>query len=432
MRFRPRRYELKYAIVLGLLLTAACTNGGAEAADKTARPVSSPAMAGSSPRSCNGTTASVAAAGPAPETPALTVPKGLTIQTIARVPQARELAALPNGDLLVGTLGPSVYIVPHAEAAGAAAAPRVFVTVGDPPAHGVTFVRSSCSIYIGTQHGVFRVPYSDGQLSALRSTQIAGVRQGRVAPNSDGDIHRTTSVAFTDGRLYVSVGSSCNACKEVDPTRASIQEMSSDGSGMRTRATRIRNAIALAVNPQSGHLWAGGAGQDSLPTLHPYEFMDDLSSRHGVADYGWPNCEENQIAYVGGSQCASTVAPLIEFPAYITHIGAAFYPRESRARAQYALAKPYAGALLVSSHGSWHAPNGCNVAPEVDYVPMDGDTPATPVNWSNAAAQWKPFITGFQPSCGSRIGRATGIAIGSKGSVFVGDDQSGAIYRIRP
>ena len=63
--------------------------------------------------------------------------------------------------------------------------------------------------------------------------------------------------------LYVSVGSSCNNCQpELDPTRATIQQMQLDGSGVTPRAEHIRNAIALATSPQSGALWAGVAGQD--------------------------------------------------------------------------------------------------------------------------------------------------------------------------
>ena len=48
-----------------------------------------------------------------------------------------------------------------------------------------------------------------------------------------------------------------------------------DGSSMQLVAKRIRNAIALTVDPVSGHLWAGDAGQDSLSTGHPYELVDE-------------------------------------------------------------------------------------------------------------------------------------------------------------
>ena len=147
--------------------------------------------------------------------------------------------------------------------------------------------------------------------SGAAGNPIAKVRQGGIPPGSDGDVHKTSSVAYGGGKLYVGVGSSCNACTEIDPTRATIQQMDPDGSNMATRATRFRNAIALAINPATGTLWAGGAGQDSLPTGHPYEFFDGVTLHAGVADYGWPECEENRHAYTSGADCSKTVEPRI-------------------------------------------------------------------------------------------------------------------------
>jgi len=58
---------------------------------------------------------------------------------------------------------------------------------------------------------------------------------------------------------------------------------------------------------------------------HPYEFFDGVTTHAGVADYGWPECEEDHNPFNSGADCSSTVAPLVEFPAYSTLIGAAFY-----------------------------------------------------------------------------------------------------------
>ncbi len=419
----------------GAFALAAC--GGAGGASATAGPSSPPKPAAgvtaSAASACSGATSSRAPAGMAPSTPAgLGVPSGFTLQTIARIGGAREIAPLPNGDLIVGTGGSAVYIVPNAEAAAAAGAASVFATVNDAPAAGVAFSQPACTVYIATQHGIYATPYRDGDLTAERLTKIGSVRSGSISPTTDGDVHRTTSVAAGAGALYVGVGSSCNACVETDPTRASIQRLGLGGGSMTTIATRIRNPIALAIDPVSGHLWAGDAGQDDLPSLHPYEFLDDVTSHGGVPDYGWPDCEEHHVAYVSGSNCSQSVAPLVELPAYSTIIGAAFYP--PRVSGAHAFGPAYAGALFVARHGSWHTPSGCNVTPEVDVVPMHGDVPATPVNWGDPHVQWKPFVTGFQPGCSAstRIGRPTGIAVGPAGSLFIGDDRAGLIYRVRP
>jgi glucose/arabinose dehydrogenase len=205
---------------------------------------------------------------------------------------------------------------------------------------------------------------------------------------------------------------------------------------MQTRATRYRNAIALATNPKTGTLWAGGAGQDGLPLGHPYEFIDAVTLHPGVADYGWPDCEEDNVAYVNGSDCAKTVAPKVELPAYSSIIGAVFYPElDADAGAMpHALPAAYRGALLLTAHGSWHTDGGRLYSPpRVAMVAMNGDAPAALVDWADPTRQWVELIGGFQLADGvTRVGKPTGIAVGSRGSLFVSDDQNGLVYRVRP
>ena len=208
--------------------------------------------------------------------------------------------------------------------------------------------------------------------------------------------------------------------------------MNPDGSGMTTRATRIRNAIALTVNPATGTLWAGGAGQDGLAEGHPYEFFDAVTSHAGTADYGWPECEENHTAYTTGASCASTVAPIVELPAYATLIGATFYPVAPTGT--HAFPATYRGGLFLTAHGSWHQVSGAFVsAPQVAFVPMTGDAPAKAIDWSDPTVQWTTFMGGFQNSGAMvRYARPTGITVGPLGSLFVADDMNGYVYRVRP
>ncbi|TAM58903.1 hypothetical protein EPN52_09710 [bacterium] len=363
-----------------------------------------------------------------------TLPSGFFYSTIAAVPAARELAALPNGDLLAGTTSARIYIVPNAESAGAAGVPHVFITLPahDGPANGVAIAPDARAIYAATEYHVYRIPYHRGDQSepSTSAQAIAAIRTGGIAPHSDGDVHITSSVASGGSTVYAGVGSSCNACTESGPTRATIQAMSLSGANMHTLATRIRNPIALAVNPSSGVLWTGDAGQDNLPYGHPYEFVDAVTLQAGTpVDYGWPQCEEDRRAYTSGANCARVAIPRVEFPAYTTHIGAVFYPTNSSGT--YVFPAQYGGGLFVTSHGSWHC---CPAAPPgVDFVPLHGDTPRVPVDWRNPNAQWQRFMGGFgTPSKTSYRGRPTGITVGSQGSLFVADDQNGAIYRIRP
>ena len=407
------RNALPLAAAAGAALLAGCGGGGGAAAPPAASAASGTAV-------------------PAQ----LQIPAGFAVSVIANVGAARELAALPNGDLLVGTLGSAIVLVPSADAAVSPQAPRKFATLSDDNAQSVTYGPDG-NVYAATEHAVWRIGYSAGATAGGPIARIAGVRSGPVSPTTDGDIHTTTSIAISGSSLYAGVGSSCDACVEVDPTRASVQQMALDGSGMTTKAKNIRNAIALAVDPTTHDVWAGGAGQDKLAFGHPYETLDPVSTHAGVADYGWPVCYEDAVAVPGTSAaaCAAMTVSQIAMPAYATLIGAAFYPPNAGdAGAAYAFPASYRGGLFVSMHGSWHTnPDGTSAAvPQVAYVPFTGGHPAIPVNWSDPTAQWKPFFTNFGTTATNRVGRPTGLAVGPLGSLFVADDLSGNIYRIRP
>lgn len=346
------------------------------------------------------------------------VPPGFTIETIARVAGPRELAVSPSGDLLIGTKGDDVAIV--LDATGTPAPPRIFATLPDRYASGIAL--GSAALYVGTFGGVWRIAYAPGDRVARGAAKkIATVRPG------GGSGHTTTSVALAKDRLYASIGSSCNACDETDGTRATIEEMSLDGSGVRVRATHVRNAVALAVDDKTQALWAGVAGQDELEAGHPYEIFDNVSAHANTPDYGWPTCYENRRAVDGTHGCAAQTVSSAVFPAYETPIGAAFY--EPPAGAVHAFPAFYRGGVFVALHGSWHAPH---VPPRVVFVPIERGVPVTPVDWRDPSKQWRPFVGGFQREDGSRAGRPTGVAVAPDGSLFVADDSANAIYRIRP
>ncbi len=370
--------------------------------------------------------ASSAAEMPAPVNAPLALPSGFTAVVVAHIPKARELAVLPNGDLLVGTAGADVMIVPGADDAGAAEAPATFGhfddhAAGGVQAAGVTFANDT--VYVGTQFGVWRIPYTPGDRVAKSQRKIASVRTSGV--QSD---HVTTSVAVAKGTVYASVGSSCNVCDpELDATRATIQMMKPDGSDLHPKAVRIRNAIALTTNPNTGTLWAGVAGQDELEAGHPYEIFDAVTAHSGTADYGWPVCYEDRKPVKSGTDCSNVVVPRVVMRAYMTPIGAAIYPKD--VAGPYAFPAKYRGGAFVAVHGSWHRPL---VAPRVLFVPMNGDEPVTPVKWSDPTAQWSEFFTGFTQEDGPTKARPTGVAVSAKGTMFVADDAAGVVYRIRP
>ncbi len=359
------------------------------------------------------------------------LPPGFYANIIARVPYPRELTSLPNGDLLVGGEGQDITIIPGADATGVAGAPGKFITLPEGQATSVSYAPNG-AIYAATTTTIWKIKYRTGDRFESNATAIARVRTGPLAPHSDGDNHKTTSVVASATALYVGVGSSCDACVEVDPTRAAVLKMDLNGLHSTTLATRTRNPIALALS-WTGALFIGGAGQDKLKYGHPLEYFDSpMMHGPGVADYGWPNCEEKHVAYnplhtVPTPTCANTIAPAIEFPAYSTIVGAAFY---RRLRVPNAFPSGYNSGVFVTSKGSWHC---CpSTPPIVSFVPMpNGMAPTVPVNWSNPFAQSKPFIWGWGTTSSTNYsGRPTGLAVGKNGSLFVADSR-GLIYRIR-
>jgi len=357
-----------------------------------------------------------------------TIVNGFTIERIGIVKGARELAVAPNGDLFIGTEGHDVDLLPSAQSAHPGN-PLRFATFDDAPAAGVAL--GDGSLFVGTQFGVYRIAYQTGdQQPRGPAVKLASVRTA----GSRG--HDTTSVAVSGDTLFASVGSSCNACRpEADSTRATIQRIDLRTGSISVEALNIRNAIALAIDPQTHVLWTGVAGADDLPIYHPYEIFDAVTLHTAPVDYGWPACYENRKHFQKWpGSCDDAAVPLVIFPAYETPIGAVFYPSDQQGA--HAFPAAYRGGAFVTLHGSWHGPlQGLSgyISPRVVFVPMRGDSPDRPADWNDPTTQWRDFVTGYQRGgTPIRIGRPTGIAVGPDGTLFLADDQSGAIYRIRP
>lgn len=347
------------------------------------------------------------------------------MSAIATVPGARELAFDARGNLYVGTDGSDVYVI--ADADGSARPPHIFVHIDDAPDAGVTV--GGNTLYVGTQFGIYAVPIDGSRAGAPRLL-------ARVRTSGQSRDHVTTSVAYAGTTLYVSVGSSCNACApDLDNTRASIFELHPGDAHPQLRkiASGARNAIALAIGSDGRTLWAGIAGADDLPLGHPYEMFDPVTLHGLPVFYGWPACYDDRRPTSFSGNCATMTPARVVFSAYATPIGAVFYPIKTDGR--YAFPQAYRGGAFVTLHGSWHGPpQGLHayVAPLVAFVPMRGNDPVHSVDFARPDGQWSAFVTGFQQgSSAERSGRPTGIAVGPQGSLFFADDQAGAVFRIR-
>jgi glucose/arabinose dehydrogenase len=104
-----------------------------------------------------------------------------------------------------------------------------------------------------------------------------------------GGWHLTRTIAFApNGKLYVSVGSSCNACDEKEEIRATVLEMNADGKNQRIFAKGLRNAVGLKW--MQNNLFATNQGSDHLGLNKPDETFYAL--RENV-DYGWASCYQS-------------------------------------------------------------------------------------------------------------------------------------------
>jgi len=98
-----------------------------------------------------------------------------------------------------------------------------------------------------------------------------------------GGWHLTRSLAFHNSKLYVSVGSSCNACIEKEEVRATIIEMNPDGSGQRYYARGLRNSVGIKWIRDE--LWVTSMGRDLIGPDKPEDLFLNVRDN---GYYGWP------------------------------------------------------------------------------------------------------------------------------------------------
>lgn len=224
-----------------------------------------------------------------------------------------------------------------------------------------------------------------------------------------GGWHLTRTIAFgTNGKMYVSVGSSCNSCVEKDEVRATILEMNPDGTGQRVFAKGLRNAVGLRWF--GNFLFATNQGSDHLGLQRPDETF--YAVKDG-ADYGWPYCHsangriiaDRKIKRPGG--CANVPAPYAYFPARSSALGFDYFD-DADAPA------PIKDSFVVALHGSTNKSIGRGYR----IVIMRKGEPL------------RDLVTGFLQS-GRVVGRPCDILKISPSSFLFTDDHSGIVYLVR-
>lgn len=143
--------------------------------------------------------------------------------------------------------------------------------------------------YLALTDRLVRYHYQPGENAPSAQPEVLATFPDYGLSYKYGGWHLTRTIAVGgNGKIYVSVGSSCNACEEKEEVRASILEMDPDGGNQRYVARGLRNAVGLRwVN---GSLYATNMGSDHLGDHIP---ADTMYSIQDESHFGWPYCYQS-------------------------------------------------------------------------------------------------------------------------------------------
>lgn len=229
----------------------------------------------------------------------------------------------------------------------------------------------------------------------------------------DGGQHDNRTMAFgPDGKLYLSIGSDCNDCKETNPEHATMITMNADGSGRKVYARGLRNTIGFDWHPETKALWGLDHGTDWRGDEIPPEELNEIKEgKH----YGWPQVygkqqvdmtREDPVGSTKEAFAKTTEPAVLTFPAHSAPLDFRFID---------------ASKGIVTWHGSWNRkdPEGY----KVQLIHFENGKPTTTSD----------FLSGFlSANKKTRFGRPTGIALGKGGKIYISDDESGVIYLVQP
>jgi glucose/arabinose dehydrogenase len=344
----------------------------------------------------------------APAVPAqLTAPAGFTVSVFASdVTNGRLMAVSPDGVLFVARQSRGdVVALPDRNKDGKADSVDVVLSGLTRP-HSVAF--NGGYLYVATNPAVLRAKYANGK--------VEGTPEKFVDLPVSTTSHWTRTIGFgRDGKLYVSIGSSCNVCEEEDPRRTTIMVYNADGSGGRPYAKGLRNAIGFDWDPRTGVLWADDMGEDGLGEGKP---ADEINRVEDGKNYGWPyfidNNEPNpNLTNAKSSLKASDATPpAFSFQPHSSPIDLRFYTGNQ-------FPAEYRGAMFVALHGSSPAARKERLAGKVVRVVLkDG-----------SVAGVEDFVTGWLKD-GQVLGRPAGLVTGADGALYISDDNKGFVYRV--
>jgi glucose/arabinose dehydrogenase len=100
----------------------------------------------------------------------------------------------------------------------------------------------------------------------------------------DGGQHPNRTIAVHDGKLWITVGSTCNACDESNAENATILVANTDGTNRRIYASGLRNTIGFGWSPVSNKMFGMDQGMDLFGDDEQKEELNEIVDG---AKYGW-------------------------------------------------------------------------------------------------------------------------------------------------
>ncbi len=265
--------------------------------------------------------------------------------------------------------------------------------------------------YLALTDRLVRYKYESGSAKPTSQPQVLATFPDYGLSYKYGGWHLTRTIAIgPNNKIYVSVGSSCNACAEKEDVRASIVEMDPDGKNQRHFARGLRNAVGLRwVNSQ---LFATNMGADHLGLNRPADTMGLLKDN---TNYGWPYCfQSGSRIFVDkklnprGSKfdCSKSPALMVDLGAHTAPLGLEYFDSNSSTDLK--------GSFLVALHGSTNK----RIARGYRVIKV-----------GEQSARAEDFITGFLVN-GVVNGRPCDIFNFGKDTFLLTDDNAGIVYYV--
>lgn len=365
---------------------------------------------------------------PKGKTITLSIPRGWEIQVAANgMKRPRFMAFSPDGRLFLGDMYNKsdtrlghVYVLDGFDSkAGKFQKVTPYLSAQRNPNSVAFFTEPEGKswFYVALTDHLLRYPYGTGDLAPSGAPETLASFPDYGLNYKYGGWHLTRTVLLGgDGKLYISVGSSCDSCVEKkEEVRASILQMDPDGKNQRLFASGIRNAVGLKW--AEGRLIATGMGADKLGDDLPLEAVYEI--RDG-ANYGWPFCYVSPEGFKPDpkftesqrpvSVCENAPLPYWTYVAHAAPLGIEFFDTS--------YGKDLAGHYLVAFHGSSKKTLGHGYRVMRMVRGEKGDE----------------FITGFRGEgpTGKVFGRPCDILKDGRGGFFLTDDFNGVVYYLRP